>query len=271
MNENNYQYLLDEKRWIKSNKFPESVSLIYNIFEINNTCYIVGTKGISTINNEFYKYSSNKEYYWCATCRVGNNILVVCYNILDDEVGSSLFNPISNQYIDVNIKTKRKHFAVICYLNKVWIIGGRERDDGQWKTLNTVEVYDPVTKNQIPVPVKMNEARLDHSAIVYKNKLFVFGGFGKDGRLNSVESFSLGTNEFVMMAPMKFARTDFACCRVGNLVYVIGGLVPDDGPDKCRITKSVEIYNLDSNTWTDGINFPVAESGLYACAVNNLI
>ena len=112
----------------------------------------------------------------------------------------------------------------------------------------------------------MNEARTCHKAILYNNKLFVFGGIDKyERQLNSVEMFSTETNKFVMVAPMKIARKDFACCRVGNLVYVVGGWNDAYGGP----TKLVEIYNIDSNTWTDAVDFPVAESDLHACAVNN--
>ena len=77
--------------------------------------------------------------------------------------------------------------------------------------------------------------------------------------------FSTETNKFVMMAPMKTARSDFGCCRVGNLVYVVGGWNDADGSP----TKLVEIYNMASNTWTDGVDFPVKEFDLHACAVDN--
>ena len=259
MNKYNYQYLLDENRWIKLNKFPKSVSYICGILEINDDFYVIGSKGISTLNNEVYKFPSNKQYGCCATCRLGNNIFLVCKKNYYDDVESRLFNPITNQWSDVNIETERYYFPVVYYLSKVYIVGG---NDSRQK-LNSIEVYDPVSKTQDLVPIKMNEARSSHKVIVYNNKLFVFGGFGKDGPLNSVEMFSPETKKFVMMAPMKFARSDFGCCRVRNLVYVIGGATG------FADTKSVEIYNMDSNTWTDGVDFPVAEYNLYACAVNN--
>ena len=259
----NHQYLFDEKRWIKLNKFPESVGRISGIFETSNTCYVVGTKGISTLNNEFYKFPSNKIYDWCATCRVGSNILVFCnemYGNVDGE--SKLFNTINKRWSDANINIKRKSFAVVYYVKKVWIIGGYERvDDGKWKTLKSVEIYDLVKEKQILVPIKMNKARSSLSAILYKNNLFVFGGYDYDGcnLLNTVEMFSPGTKKFVKMASMKIARSNFACCKVGNLVYIISGW----------ITRSVEIYNLDSNTWIDGVDFPGAGHRLCACAVND--
>ena len=67
------------------------------------------------------------------------------------------------------------------------------------------------------------------------------------------------------MAPMKIARRDFACCRVGNLVYVVGGEID---PNK---TSSVEIYNLDTDSWSFGTDLPVPGSFEYACAVSNKI
>ena len=268
MDKYNYQYSLDEKRWIKSTNFAKSVGRIHKILKINNTSYVVGHKGISTLNDEYYKFRSNKQYNRCATCPVGNKILVICKDCNDSDLECSLFNPINKQWSDANIEIKRTSYAVVDYLNKVWIIGGCERDDYRGlKPLNTVEVYDPVNKNQILVPIKLNEARYCHKVIIYKKKLFVFGGFGKDGYLNSVELFSPGTNKFVMMASMKIAREDFACCRVGNLVYVIGGLIRVGG--LFDETNSVEIYNLDNNTWTEGVGFPVSECALHACAVND--
>ena len=243
------------------NEFPHSVSYIRGILEINNDFYAVGTKGISTLNNKVYKFPSSKVYEWCETCRVGNNIFVACIDkeVYYDRCESKLFNPINDQWSDVDIRIKIKAFAVVYYLNKIFIVGG-------WngmQTLNSIEVYDPFSKTQQVLPIKMKQARYGHKVIVYKMKLFLFGGEGKNGPLNSVEMFSPGTNKFVKMSPMKITRVDFACCRVGNFVYVIGGKIG------FADTKSVEIYNLDTNTWTDGVDIPVAECNLYACVVDN--
>ena len=236
------------------------------MFEINNVFYVVGENGILTLNSEFHKNSSNEEYCLYATCQVGNNIFVISFDYYDN-VETRLFNPIKKQWTDANINTKRENFAVVYYLNKVWIIGGEQHDDdGNDKAVNTVEVYDPVAKNQVLAPIKMIQARDCHRVIVYKKKLFIFGGHGKDNELlNTVEMFSPENQKFVLMTPMKVARSYFACCRVGNLVYVIGGWIPGG-----VYTKSVEIYNLDNDTWTDGIDLPDGGiRGSCACAVNN--
>ena len=61
LNKYNYQYLLDEKRWIKLNQFPKAVGRTYKTFEKNNTFYVVGIKGISTLKKEVYKFPSIKK------------------------------------------------------------------------------------------------------------------------------------------------------------------------------------------------------------------
>jgi len=268
-NKNNYQYLLEEKKWVQIKKFPESVGRIRSIHEINNAFYVVGKKGISTLNNEFYKFPSNKDYNWRTSCQVGNNILVIRKNYGDDEkVVSKFFNTVNKQWSDVNIETKRIGFDVVHYLNKIWIVGGEERDDDEenYKDLNTIQIYDPVNKTISLSPIKMIQARRCHKLIVYNNKLFVFGGYAFTcENLNTVEMYSPVTNKFITMAPMKIARDNFACCRVGNLVYIIGGWIEDG------CTDSVEIYDLDLDTWTDGRSIPTDLISLSGCVVNNII
>ena len=111
----------------------------------------------------------------------------------------------------------------------------------------------------------MVKARSNSKVIVYEGKLFVFGGIGyNDKLLNSVEMYFTNANKFVLIAPMKTACYDFACCRVGNHVYVIGGWTTGS-----IALKSVEIYNIDTDILTDGDDLPEAPYDLHACAVNN--
>ena len=267
-NKDNYQYLLDDKKWVKFNKLPSSVGKIWKIHQIDNEFYTIGNKGISTFNDEFYEFSKiNKKYYWWHTsCVVGTDMLIFRKSFEKESFcngKAKLFDTNSKKFIDFNIKTKRAHFAVVCYLNKLWIIGGKLFDKTH-ELFNTIQVFDPVTKTQLLSPVEMTQARTDHRVVVYKNKLFVFGGSDIDDKpLSSVEMYSPITNEFAVMAPMKVARCLFACCRVGNLVYVIGGQT--EGKE---VTKSVEVYNLDTDVWTDGVEIPASYYSMHACATS---
>ena len=239
-----------------------------DIFEINNICYVVGHAGISTLTNECYKFPSNTDYFYCSSCLVGNNILVLCVRGIFTGVESFLFDPNNKQWSGGDIETEKDKFAVVEYLNKICIVGGMERgNDGNTVIHNKIEIYDTVNKTPVLLPIKMIQARCYHRVIVYKNKLYVFGGYNYDDYiLSSVEMYSpADANKFVLMTSMKIARYSFGCCRVGNLVYVIGGWT------RIGLTNSVEIFNLDTNTWTDGVDFPKTTKLDLACAVNSKI
>ena len=148
-----YQFLLDSKTW-EMLDYIKPIDYAEGIFEINNVCYAVGRKGISTLSpdNKFYKFPSNKENDWCEICQLEDQILFI-----DNEGKGNLFNPINKQWSGANIKTERLNFAVVYYLNKVYIVGGS--DYSGWQTFNTIIIYDPATKSQVLSPIKINEAR----------------------------------------------------------------------------------------------------------------
>ena len=141
------------------------------------------------------------------------------------------------------------------------MIGGLEHVDES--SINTIEIYDPTTDIQHLSPIKLIQARYNHRAIVYQQKLYVFAGSDGNGVLNSVKMFSSITNEFVMITPLKIARDWFGCCRVDNFVYIIGGFTRNG------ITRSVEVYDLERNSWSDGVDFPYNARMSYACTVSN--
>ena len=270
----NYQFLLDEKKWVKVKKFPESPENVhvYGVFEISNVIYVVRGNGILTLSNEVHKLPSNKLHYWCGSCKVENKILVIrkVFESLEGDE-SILFDAVNKQWSLLNIETGRVEFDVVHYLNKIWIVGGRDDEDDEsdeyedFNIFNTIQIYDLVNRKLSLSPVKMLQARYGHKVIVYKKKLFVFGGCNtRYSFSNCVEMYSPDANKFLMLAPMKNARRDFGCCRVGNLVYVFGGKISQN----C-CTDSVEIYNLDKNTWFDGTKLPFHTDVLQACAVSN--
>ena len=135
-NDHNYQYLLDEKKWVKIKKFSESVGIIFGIHEINNVFYVIGAKGISTLNNEFYEFPPDNCYSWRQSYKIGNNILIFrTQQTLDLKFFDfMLFDSVNKQLIDVDIKVKRIFFDVVYYLNQLWIIGGSKPVEAGKKT-----------------------------------------------------------------------------------------------------------------------------------------
>ena len=149
------------------------------------------------------------------------------------------------------------------YLNQVWLVGGEvDLDQSNSESLDTVVIFDPVSDSQITSRVKMNVGRDSAGAVVgSEDRLFVFGGQNDSlYELSSVEMYSPRTNEFTLVAPMKIKRWDLGACRVGNLVYVMGGEVfeydDESGDHEYGLTDSVEIYNMDTDEWSGGVDLP---------------
>ena len=260
---------MKEKKWVEIKNFACDIrknllKSIEGICEINNVLYLVSAYGISTLNNELYKFSSSSYLGYIASCQVENNILVILEDFdVSDFLEYKLLDTKNGKISEGDIETGRRHFAVAHYLDQLWIVGGCSDKHGALKAIQT---FDLVSGTLYFSPVEMIQARSDPKIIVYKNNLFVFGGSDEDTKsLSSVEMYSPKTNKFVLMTPMKIARFKFACCRVGNLVYVIGGRTVD------YKTKSVEIYNLDTDTWTCGADFPIESSHLGGCVVSNIL
>ena len=199
-NKKSYQYLLDEKKWVKINNFPQTVGGINGVFEINNALHVVGENGISTIDNQHYKLPPNENLDELdASCLVANDILVFgkTYNL---KLESSLFNTANKRWSDwCKIETRREEFAAVEFQNKVWVVGGFGiNEEGYQGALDTIQVHDPVKKTTFKSTVKMLQARKSHKVVAYNNKLFVFGGCCDYMPLNSVEMYSPETDKFVL-------------------------------------------------------------------------
>ena len=208
--------------------------------------------------DKYYQYKSGETSRCEGACVFRNQIL-----LLNRHRESVLFSPMSKKWREIGLKVDRYRFTAVEYLNQVWIIGGV--GDGNNEVLDTVVIFDPISNSQITSTIRMKEGRESAEAIVYEDKLFIFGGYNETSyELNSVEMYSPQTNEFTVMSPMKRARWDFGVCRVGNLVYVMGGQKLYDKKDET--TDSVEIYNLETDEWNDGVDLPEICDSVYACA-----
>ena len=116
--EYSYQYLIDDKKWVRINKYPQLVGDIRGIYEINDKVYVIDMKGISTLDNEFYKLPSVEKYYFRTSCLAGNNILVY-RDVYLDPVCDMLE---TKKVIDFSFQIIRQQetclFAVVHYLNQ---------------------------------------------------------------------------------------------------------------------------------------------------------
>ena len=91
-------------------------------------------------------------------------------------------------------------------------------------------------------------------------------GFSKiDGMLLYVEVYSIKTNLFSFLSPMKQGRAFFGCFIVNSYIYVIGRF------STTRYIQSydlVEIYDIESNVWNEGPTLLLI-LGVLSCVSND--
>ena len=93
---------------------------------------------------------------------------------------------------------RTRHAAVLMEDGKVMISGGQNQTTSGYITLNTCEIYDPVTNSWTPAG-NMIKYRSLHSMLTLKDgRIFVFGGFGTYDYYQSGEVYNPATNTWIL-------------------------------------------------------------------------
>nr|XP_039247554.1 kelch-like protein 12 [Styela clava] len=121
---------------------------------------------------------------------------------------------------------------------KVFCIAGQSKQ--QYQATNQVEIYDPVTSTWSMDNRSLNEARYYASATVTEEGIYVMGGCNVNSNTNSVEFCSSVTKTWMMLKPMKNARSEFRSCVIDGKVYVIGGN---------QNSANIEEYDPETKEW----------------------
>merc|ERR1739838_1061913 len=118
-----------------------------------------------------------------------------------------------------NMNVARKWFVVVSCNEKLWVFGG-ENDEGEY--LNSTEFYDE-KKDKWTMSTPMNEKRCRHSAVAFRDKIYILGGWNKTSVLNTAEVFDTVTQQFTFISPMSTPRHLFAAAITGEKLFCFGG------------------------------------------------
>lgn len=125
-----------------------------------------------------------------ATAVVDNKIYVIGGHNNDVQYLDTIdvFDPVNSTWAAISIKmpTPRTGCQAGVIDGKIYVIGGYNGD-----YLKTVEVYDPVT-NSWSTKSSIQTARTDFGCTVCNGKIYVAGGMGAGGYLNTIEEYSGG-------------------------------------------------------------------------------
>jgi len=105
------------------------------------------------------------------------------------------------------------------------------------------------------------------AAVVYKGKIYRFGGYTDAGSTNAVEMYNPATDAWAALLSMPTARADLTAAEAGGKIYVIGGY--DDSTNTMLAT--VEAYNPSTDTWQTKTLLPTAMGFMKAVSLNGKI
>jgi N-acetylneuraminic acid mutarotase len=148
--------------------------------------------------------------------------------------------------------------------------------------------YDPnsdkwTKKKDMPIPVH-------HSALAsYNGKVLMFGGFklnvepntpgGGWEPVDNVWEFDPAADSWKALAPLPSKRGSPVAVEVSGRIYVIGGAIPEPGSKEVairptRAARSIgtnEMYDPETNKWTERSPMPTPRNHAFAGAVNGKI
>ena len=154
---------------------------------------------------------------------------------------------------------ERVNFQIVSFGKFFWAIGGWNENE----TLNSTEYYDDVTDHWTK-STPMLEKRAKHSAVAFREQIFIIGGVNAVhvGGLRTAEVLDTKTKQFTALKPMLKPRYFVPTAINEHKLYCFGG----EGPDEESI-KSIESFNLYSGEWEKEENMNEFDHGYSAVTV----
>ena len=146
----------------------------------------------------------------------------------------------------------------------LYVIGGGNSS----VALSDLERYDPVLDAWITL-APMPTARAGAAAAVIDDGIFVIGGRQSTSGpcsggpyLGTVEKYDIDTDTWSMVAPLPNPRSDMAAVAHGGKIFVFGGCTGTASAPS--VTKEVDMYDPQTNTWTRLADMTTARASLVA-------
>ncbi|XP_046842000.1 kelch-like protein 35 [Xenia sp. Carnegie-2017] len=151
------------------------------------------------------------------------------------------------------------HQTIVCK-EQIFLIGGYIADKGKSDLISEINITGS-TCYVVKELCHMPEQRCRHGAVVVDDKVLIFGGYGKDGKvLSSVLEFDPRTLTFKEMPPLPHPLDGMATVQWRDQVVLLGG---SDGKEE--ILSSVIMY--DSKTGNITVLPSMLEKRFGCCAV----
>jgi len=213
----------------------------------------------------------------CASTVVGNRLFIFGgANKGGNETPSAeVFGDGTMKMLPERMPTARRGCVAVVVDDRIVVIGGldggsdanysdsedlEDSDEDYDNPLDCVEAMDLETMNWSTLS-SMKTARHGCCAGVVGGFVIVAGGFDESEELSSAELYNPSIQHWMDLPDMNFPHYHGAMAVVGKKAYVFGG----------REQKSVEVFDLETHTWTTLPPMSIEREGCAAVAVGNFI
>ena len=180
----------------------------------------------------------------------------------------SVFDPSTSSWTDheVQLPLKWAYLGAVLVGSSIYMCGGYvvKNEDGHGEVINELMKLD-LCSGEVLSLSKMRQKR-NYLCLIgspSEDSLYAIGGNFQMGRLDTVEKYSIETNQWSTVEPMKKKRSDAGVALLKNDVYVVGGF------DGIHVHRSVEMYNSKTGKWKFIPPMKQKRSGVKATVLDN--
>ena len=141
---------------------------------------------------------------------------------------------------------------------KIYVVGGLNTEGGTAPT--TALVYDRSSRVWDTIPLYDNKARGGHTSCVVGGKLYVIGGNDGNRTLATMVMFDPNIG-WVSKDSMSIDRELLACVSIDGKIFVMGGLRKVGGVLDYGGVKTMEVYDVITETWSQLPDMPTKRWG----------
>jgi polyhydroxybutyrate depolymerase len=180
-----------------------------------------------------------------------------------------VYNPVQNSWTQMaDMNSGRVVFSTCGYNGKIIAIGGSETMNGS--PITSIEEYDPITNvwiNKTEMPV----GRIGATATIIGDKIYIIGGINssKTTLIQQIDVLDMVSGEWTVVTSLPTPRMNLSSVSFNEKIYTIGGTLGSAngylGLDK------VEVYNPDTDTWSDAASMINNRKNFAACELDGNI
>ncbi|GAB6023767.1 hypothetical protein CHUAL_014220 [Chamberlinius hualienensis] len=267
-------YLPSQGKWCHLTSIPHVEQCKYGTAVLNNELYVVGgcfNQGGSFVENIHpFGFRFNPRYNRWTTiaplqqercrfslCAIAGELYAVGGTSEGNEDGSEDFtncekyDPDADMWLQTAapLPGRRTQHAGATWGDSLFVSGGLDQDS----VISSVYRYD-VFEDKWEERANMLLPRADHCMVVYKDRLYVCGGWYEDEStgnrviVDTIDSYDILTDKWETVSRMPTPRYHASAVLMDDLLYIIGGLHSDVTFD--RATGVIECYSFERGTWT---------------------